>query len=151
MRIPDHILKFFHNQEIVIVSTLDAKGKIHCAVKGIVGIEENGKVYLIDLYLRHTFANLKNNPVMSITALDEDMFKGYTLKGKGLIVERKNIAAHIVQKWEERLIRRISKRVIKNIKKSVKARYHPEAAFPRPQYLIEMVVQKIVNLAPVSV
>lgn len=142
------IIYFFHKQEFVIVSTLDSRGGIHCSAKGIVGIEEEGKIYIIDLYKAQTLANLKNNPVVTITAVDVSSFEGYSLKGIAKIVDRVQIKEHIIKKWEERVINRISGRVVKDIKKDKRSLIHPEACFPRPEYMIEMEVQEIVDLRP---
>ena len=121
---------------------------IHCSAKGIVGIDEEGKVYLIDLYRANTFNNLKRDSTISITAVDEHQFMGYTLKGRARITEREKIEDHIINNWEERVIQRVSDRVIKNIKEEQKDSYQPEALFPQPQYLIEMEVDEVVNLTP---
>jgi uncharacterized pyridoxamine 5'-phosphate oxidase family protein len=142
------IVGFLSKQKFVIVSTLDSDGSIHCSAKGIVGIEETGKVYLIDLYRSGTFRNLKNNPLVTLTAVNEHEFTGYSLKGKAKIVEREEIKDHIIKEWEERVIDRISQRVIKNIKKDKGSTKHPESRFPHPQYLIEIDVKNIADLTP---
>ncbi|MFH1768473.1 MAG: pyridoxamine 5'-phosphate oxidase family protein, partial [Candidatus Omnitrophota bacterium] len=112
----ESVIYLFERQGFVIVSTLDDTGTIHCSAKGVVGIEKEGRVYLIDLYRRNTFNNLKRNPTISITAIDEDQFIGFTLKGKAVIVERDKIGGQIIKKWEDRVIRRVSKRVVSDIK-----------------------------------
>ena len=142
------VIEFFQKQGFVIVSTLDPKGQIHCSAKGIVGIKEKEGVYLIDIYRARTFNNLKKNGTISITAVDDHEFKGYTLKGRAKIVEREKIKANIIESWEQRVIDRISKRVIKNIRRDKGSGTHPESRFPHPQYLIEMQVQEVIDLAP---
>jgi uncharacterized pyridoxamine 5'-phosphate oxidase family protein len=147
-KIPSDIISFLEKQGFVIVSTLDPGGTIHCAAKGLVAVEEKGKLYLIDLYRKTTFNNLQNNSTISITAVDEHEFIGYTLKGKAKIVEREKIKEEIIRNWEEGIIRRISSRVIKNIKRELKSLHHPESRFPHPEYLIEMEIREIVDLTP---
>jgi uncharacterized pyridoxamine 5'-phosphate oxidase family protein len=147
-KLSSDIIYFLEKQGFVIVSTFDARDRIHCAAKGIAGIEKQGKVYLIDLYKAQTFNNLLRNPNISITAVDEHLFVGYTLKGKAKIVERESIKNHIIDKWEERVIQRISKRLIRNLKNERKSFHHPETRFPRPQYLIEVEVEEIIDLTP---
>jgi len=141
------IIQFFQRQGFVIVSTLDPEGKIHCSAKGIVGADQN-KVYLIDLYKARTFNNLIKNPTVTITAVDEHEFIGFALKGTARIVNRDDFKGQVVQDWEEKLINRISKRVIKNVKQDKGSSKHPEAAFPQPEYLIEVEIQEVVDLAP---
>ena len=147
-KITEDIIHLFHKQGFVIVSTLDVRGSIHCSAKGIAGIEAEGKVYLIDLYQGKTFSNLKQNPTISITAIDEDEFSGFTLKGKARIVDREGIKDHIIASWEEKVVQRVSRRVIGHIKKEKKSPHHPEAIFLHPQYLIEVDVDSVVDLTP---
>jgi len=147
-KITEEITRLFCKQGFVIVSTLDSVGSIHCSAKGIAGIEAEGKIYLIDLYCGKTFSNLKLNPTISITAVDEDEFSGFTLKGKAKIVDREEIKDHIVASWEDKVLQRVSNRVIGHIKDEKKSRHHPEAIFPHPQYLIEVDVDSVVDLTP---
>ena len=142
------VIYVFKKQGFVIVSTLDLNGGIHCAAKGIVGMDQGGRVYIIDLYKNKTFNNLKKNPIVSITAVDEETFTGYTLKGKAKIVDREEIKNHIIESWENKVIQRVSKRVIGDIKKEIKSLHHPEAIFPQPQYLIEVDVESVIDLTP---
>jgi len=142
------LINFFEKQTFVIVSTIDSKKRIHCAAKGIVGIDKRGKIYLIDLYKTTTFRNLQKNHTVSITAVDEHFFMGYTLKGWARMVARSKIETPLIKKWEEKVTQRISRRLIKNVKDNRDSRHHPEAKFPRPQYLIEMSVEEVVDLTP---
>ena len=146
--IPIEVINFLHKQSFVIVSTIDANSYIHCAAKGIVHIEKQGKVYLIDLYRGSTFKNLKNKPIASITSVDEKHFKGFTLKGKASIVEKKDFDSKHIKVWEEKVIKRISQRLIKSVQEEKGISSHPEAHLPPAQYLIELEVEEIVDLTP---
>ena len=149
MKLDRDIIHFMAQQGFVIVSTLDEKGHIHCSAKGIVGLEERGKIYIIDLYLQKTYKNLKRNPIVSITSVDEHNFKGFTLQGKARVVPREDIKEHIMQRWEEKIINRISKRVVKGVQLESKSQSHFEAHLPHhPQYLIEIDVENIIDLSP---
>jgi len=145
------VVSFFNKQNVVIVSTLDARGHIHCAAKGLVGIKKEGKVCIIDLYQLNTFDNLKRSAAITITAVDEPDFIGYSLKGRGKIVERQEIKEHVIAEWDERVVQRISQRVIANIRKSSQDSFHPEAQLPLPQYLITVEVEEVVDLTPAHI
>ncbi|MBU4304599.1 MAG: pyridoxamine 5'-phosphate oxidase family protein [Candidatus Omnitrophica bacterium] len=145
----DMAVHFLKKQEFVIVSTLNEDGAIHCSVKGIVGIAKEGQVFLIDLYRASTYNNLKNNPVITITAVDGHLFTGYSLQGTAKMVEREEIKEHLIVNWEERVLQRISKRMVQNMKDDKPhGSHHPETMFPLPQYLIEVDVEKVIDLAP---
>ncbi|RKY37738.1 MAG: hypothetical protein DRP78_00160 [Candidatus Omnitrophota bacterium] len=149
MQIPDNVIYFLEKQGVVIVSTMDEKGNIHCSVKGIVGIEKQGRVFVVDLYLHKTFENLKQNPRVSITAVDEHKFEGYTMQGKGKVVLSEKIKGSLALNWEKRTIERISRRVLKSVQSGVKSKSHFEAELPAvPAYLIEIDAEKIIDLSP---
>lgn len=149
MKLDKDILNFFEKQDSVVVSTIDAVGNIHCAIKGIVSAKEEDKVFLIDLYLRETFKNLKKNPLISITALDEHLFKGYTIQGEAEIISRDKIHEEIFEDWERRVVERISKRISRSVGAGLQSRVHHEAHLPtHPQYLIKVTVKNVVDLRP---
>lgn len=144
---PD-IVEFFHNQHFTVISTIDKKGYPHNSCKGIVQIDESGKVYLLDLYMSKTYENLNANPHISITAVDEHKFKGYCLKGKAKIVQKNKVSKGILKLWEDKITSRISHRLLKNIKGEKGHAAHPEALLPTPTYLIVVDVEEIVDLIP---
>ena len=146
-KLPGDVLGYFEKRGVVIVSTIDPKGHIHCAAKGIVRMDASGKVYLLDLYHGQTFQNLRGNPAIAITAIDERHFSGYTLQGKAKVVEDK-LVPEDVAKWEERVAKRITSRIIDSLQREVKSSVHPEAHLPKPKYLIVMSVDQIIDLSP---
>jgi len=151
MVLPDKVTSFFEKQGFVIVSTIDNKNGIHSSIKGIVSIEQQGNIYLMDLYMGATCANLKRNNKISITAVDEKHFIGYALKGKARIIEREEIKSHIIEKWDSRINKRISSRLIRHIREEEHSSGNPEADLPLPKYLIIMEVDEIVDLSPRSI
>lgn len=142
------IIRFFHKQHFTVVTTIDSKGCPHNSCKGILNIEKNGQVYLLDLYKGKTYENLKKNPHINITAVDEHKFIGYSLKGIARIVKREGMESHLVKSWEEKITKRISHRVLKNIRGEKGHPMHPEASLPKPEYLIEVKVKEVVDLTP---
>lgn len=147
-KLKDEIIQFFHKQNLVIVSTISPDGSLHNSCKGIIKINQNGKIYLLDLYKGQTFSNLERNPRISITAVDEHKFKGYCLTGKARIIGGQKVPSGIISSWEDRIISRITQRVIKNLGGQQGHPRHPEALLPRPEYLVVMEVENIIDLTP---
>ena len=147
-KLPDGVINFLQNQGYVIVSTVDKAGSLHNSCKGIVDIKSDGKVYLLDLYKGKTFENLKNNPHISITAVDEHSFVGYCLKGKARIVTAEEVSPRIIKAWEDKIASRLTRRVIKNIHEEKGQLRHPEALLPKPKYLIAIEAEEIIDLTP---
>ncbi|MBU3912418.1 MAG: pyridoxamine 5'-phosphate oxidase family protein [Candidatus Omnitrophica bacterium] len=144
----EDLVRFFHKQHYTVITTIDENGFPHNSCKGIVEIDKTGMIYLLDLYKEKTHANLHKNPNISITAVDEHKFIGYSLKGKARLVKRDKIESRTVKLWEDKITKRLSHRLIKNIKGEKGHPKHPEALLPKPEYLIEVDVEEIVDLTP---
>lgn len=147
-KLNEAIVQFFHEQGFVIVSTLDKDGSIHNSCKGIVDIDKNGKIYLLDLYRKTTFENLKRNPNISITAVDEHRFKGFCLKGKAKEIKTEKLSPDVLKAWEQKISGRITQRVIKNVKEDKSQAKHPEVFLPHPEYLIVTEIKEVIDLTP---
>jgi predicted pyridoxine 5'-phosphate oxidase superfamily flavin-nucleotide-binding protein len=147
-KLSDEIIHFFENQGCVVVSTIDKNGSVHNSCKGIVKINREGSVYLLDLYRARTRDNLMRNPHISITAIDEHKFIGYCLKGKARIVLEDELHSQIIKAWEDRITSRLTRRLLKNIREEKGHPRHPEVLLPKPEYMIAMEVEEIVDLTP---
>jgi len=148
MGLSDKVVSFFEKQNFVIVATLDGKGAVHCSAKGIIGVDL-GEILVADLYLTHTYKNLKKNPQVSLTAVEEHSFTGYTLQGKARLVVREDIPVEWIEQWESRIVKRMSHRVVKGVQNKSKSRVHFEAGLPpHLQYVMAVRVDNVVDLAP---
>lgn len=142
------IIHFFQNQGFVIISTIDENGIPHSSCKDIIKIEPEGGIYLMDVYKARTFKNLQNNQNASITSVDEHKFKGYCLKGKAKIAESDKLGPEVFKAWEDKIASRATHRVLKNIRGEKGHALHPETQLPKPQYMIYLQVEEIVDLTP---
>ena len=147
-KLSEDIIHFFQNQGCVMVSTIDASGSVHNACKGIIKINPSGRVYMLDLYRGKTYENLSRNRHISITAIDEHKFIGYSLKGKAEAIPEIKMKAQIIKAWEERITSRLTRRLLKNIHEEKGHPSHPEVLLPKPEYMIAMEVEEIVDLTP---
>lgn len=147
-KLSDEIIQFFRRQNFVIISTIDACGSVHNSCKGILKIDRNGYVHLLDLYMGRTYTNLQRNSHVTITAVDEHKFIGYCLKGRARIVHYGKIEAMAIAAWEEKISGRIAQRLLKNFRGEKGHPRHPESLLPRPQYMIVMRIKAVINLTP---
>jgi general stress protein 26 len=147
-KLTDEIIRFFQHQNFVIVSTVDKNGFAHSSCKGIVKIDKDGQAYLLDAYKARTYRNLRRNPYLNITAIDEHKFIGYCLKGRATLVSKSKLDADMLEAWENRITGRLTQRLLKNIHGEKGHLRHPEALLPKPKYLIAMEIEEIVDLTP---
>ncbi len=145
----DTIVQFFQKQGCVIISSIDSNGFPHSSCKGIVRIDKRGSIYLLDAYRGKTFQNLQNNPYVSVTSFDEDKFIGYCLKGRARLLSKEEVSPGMIKAWEDRITSRLTQRLLKNIRGEVKGHpAHPEALLPKPEHMIVVSVEEVVDLTP---
>ena len=147
-QIPTGVIDFLRTQGFVIVSSIDKNGFPHSSCKDIVKIDSSGKIYLIDVYYGLTAENIRNNPRVSISAVDEHKFIGFCLKGKAKIMLDDEISQEFIKSWEDNITSRLTKRLLNNLAQDKSRAHHPEASLPRPKQLISIEVEEIVSLAP---
>jgi hypothetical protein len=73
---------------------------------------------------------------------------GYCLKGKAEIVKIEKLPPEISKNWEEKIASRITQRIIKNLHEEKGHPLHPESLLPKPEYMILMTVEEVIDLAP---
>jgi general stress protein 26 len=147
----EDIIHFFKKQGAVIVSTVDASGRPHSSCKDIVHMDPEGDIYLLDLYKGRTRANLTVNPNICITAVDEHKFKGFCIEGAANLVPASEIKSRIIKAWDERVTSRVTKRVLRELREDGGHPSYPELSMPKPEYMIVMKVENVVDLAPHAV
>lgn len=147
-KIAEEIVDFFYNQSFVIVSTLGIDKIPHTSCKGIVEIDPKGLIYLLDLYRGQTYENLKHHKYLSITAVDEHRFKGYCLKGEVKSIREEDITDKVIEAWGNRVTSRITQRLLRNMHGEKGHSQHPEILLPKPEFMIIMQVEEIVDLKP---
>ena len=147
-QIPSLVVDFFSTQGFVIVSSIDKNGFPHISCKDIIKIDARGEVYLIDVHHGLTVENIRRNPQVSISAVDEPKFMGYCLKGRAVVIPEHKINQDFIQAWEDNITSRLSKRLLYNLAQDKPRGHHPEAKLPRPKHLIIITVEKIVDLTP---
>jgi uncharacterized pyridoxamine 5'-phosphate oxidase family protein len=147
-QLPEKVVNFFQEQGCVVISTIDEHGFPHSSCKDIIKVENSGKVYLLDAYKGKTFDNLKSNSKSNITAFDEHKFTGFCLKGKAHLVSSQGLNKETIKAWEDKITSRLARRLLKNIHEDKGRSIHPEAALPRPQNMIVLEVEEVIDLAP---
>ena len=145
-KLSDNLVNFFYSQGCVIVSSIDKDGFPHSTCKGIVDINRRGRIYVLDLYRGKTYNNLRRNKKIAITAIDEHKFSGYCLKGKAKIISDIKLYPQIIKAWEDRVTSRLTQRVLRNLRGEKGHSRHPEVLLPKPEYIIEMKVEEVVDL-----
>lgn len=150
MEFSEKVASFFKSRKVVLVMTMEEGGTIHSAVKGILEVDpKEGKILLVDLYSGETLRNIRNNPLVNITAIDEQRFEGYALQGMASIIPQDKIHGDFIRKWQDHITKRISERIVASVRSGKKSKKIFEAHLAmKPQYMIEIKADRVTDLAP---
>jgi len=148
-KIPPVAQNILNKHHFVVVSSFNQKRAIHTSLKAVVDIDPKGKIFILDLYKGVTYNNIKQNPKITLTIVDEHKFLGYSIQGRARILKKGSFSKKILDIWHEKLAKRIARRIIRHAKELVPGRDAvPEAGFPLPEYLMQVDVDKVMDLAP---
>jgi uncharacterized pyridoxamine 5'-phosphate oxidase family protein len=150
-RLNDDVINFFKKQSFVIVTTLDPDGTPHDSCKDVIRVSRDGRIYLLDLYMRRTYRNLQNNPNMCVAQVDEHRFWGYCLKGRGRVAKLDRLRTRVNAIWQQKVNARIVNRIIRNIHDEQGHPAQPESLLPRPEYMVIMDVTEVIDLTPAHI
>ena len=147
--IPHNVKQFLEKEHYVIVASLNKNKNIHTSAKGVLEVDPKGKIYILDLYKAWTYRNVKRNSSVTLTLVDDHKFKGYSIEGRAKIIKEDILSKKTMKVWHDKLAKRIARRIVRHIKEETgEHKAIPEAKFPLPKYLIEVSVDRIVDLAP---
>ncbi len=149
IKIAEDVKFFLEKEHFVIVSSLSKENIIHTSAKAIIEIQPKGKIFLLDLYKAETYSNIKNNPNVTLTSVNDHSYRGYSIEGRAKIIQEDSIAEKTLKSWHDKISKRIARRLIRHMKEEVSSEKHiPEARFPLPKYVIEVDIQRVIDLAP---
>lgn len=148
-KISSSVKNLLGKQHFVIVASLNKSGTIHTSAKGVVDVDPKGKIFILDVYKAKTYKNVKNNPHVTLTSIDEKNYRGYSIRGRASIIKEDKLPKDKLKIWHDKVSKRIAKRIIRHVRgESSGHEGIPEADFPLPQYIIEVSVEAVIDLAP---
>jgi predicted pyridoxine 5'-phosphate oxidase superfamily flavin-nucleotide-binding protein len=74
------------SREFISVASCNLEGRPNAAPKFLLKVEAN-YIYLVDYIIGNTFRNLKANPRVSLSFLDDNSLVGYQINGKVEIID----------------------------------------------------------------
>ena len=111
------IIDFLGHQMFLFIGTSDKRGRPHTSAKPLLKIEDN-YIYLVDFVVGRTYKNIKRNPKISLSAINENKVIGYQLYGKAEVVEKGNEFRGLAQEMSRKQIKLATERVVQGVRKS---------------------------------
>ncbi len=86
MIIPGMIQEEMKKQRVFALATASKDGVPNVVPVGMLFIGEDGKVWLVDNYLKKTLGNIRENPAVSFYVWNPEAKESYQIKGKASVV-----------------------------------------------------------------
>ena len=107
-----------HKGQLKVVSVASASkhGKPNSAPKMLVDVEFPNHLYFLDYKHTHSYANLLENPEVSVSFMNDAAFTGYRLNGRAQILAFGPEFDEAKKLWEKRLIAYEADRIIQRVR-----------------------------------
>jgi nitroimidazol reductase NimA-like FMN-containing flavoprotein (pyridoxamine 5'-phosphate oxidase superfamily) len=138
------IIELLKGIEFVHVSTCDERGRPNAAPKFLLKVEGNF-IYLVDYTIGRTWRNLKKNPRISFSFLDEGTLVGYQINGRAQIVDCGPLYGQLCDEMKERKIRLSVEHLIREVRGG-KRRENFEVSIANKFVIFKVEPEEIVEL-----
>lgn len=102
--------------KVISVASCAKGGKPNSAPKMLIDIERPNQVYFLDYNHTRSYANLQENPELSVSFMNDAAFTGYRLNGTAQILAAGAKFEEAKKRWEKRLIAYETDRMIQRIR-----------------------------------
>lgn len=138
------IIELLKKREFISIATCDLNGRPNAASKFILKIE-GGCIYLVDYIFGKSYENLKVNPRVSLSFVNNDSLKSYQINGSVELIENGTVyeesAAELVQKE----VSLSTDRIIKGVS-SGKHHENFEVAIPEKFVIFKVKIEETVEM-----
>jgi len=144
--IKERLEKFFRHVQFVDVATCNKQCRPNNAPKYILKVEGD-KIYIADYVLGATWNNLKENPLVSLTAVDNDSLIGYQFNGEAVLLEKGREYDELKEEFQVKKVKSSVERIIKSVREE-KPHHSFELVFPDRTGIIVVQIREIVDIGP---
>ena len=138
------ISQLLTKREFLHVGTADKKGRPNAVPKFVLK-HEKPQIYLVDFSDGRTIANLRINPIASLSFMDFENLEGYRIDGTVELLERGAEFKRLAKEMERRVIRLSADRVIEGSRTGKKFG-HYELEMPDKFIIIKFKIGKITKI-----
>ena len=142
--IPEQVSKLLKSKEFVYLATSDLAAQPTVAPKFLVKVEGN-LIYLIDYVAGRTWENIKVNPKVAVSFMNNDNLTGYLLRGSTAFVTSGPEFDQIVATLQEKQFEFTVERVVKGVQRG-KKHTDFEFAFPENGVIFKIKVEEVIEI-----
>ncbi len=111
----ENFLDHQKNLKVINIASCDLGGKPNSAAKMLVDVALPNRVFFLDYNFTQTVSNIKMNPQLSISFMDDTAFTGYRMTGIGEVMTSGPEFDEARKSWEKRLITYEADRIVRRM------------------------------------
>ena len=144
--LPREVTEILHEREFVSVATCDLKGRPNAAPKFLLKIVGNS-IYLVDYTIGKSWENIKINPRISISFMDQHSLRGYQLNGTVKIIDKGPEFKDMCDEMTRKEVRLTAKRIIEDVR-GEKKHENFEVLITEKFVILEASIKEAVEIGP---
>lgn len=146
--IPKNIRRLLEKTDFINVATCTLSSRPSGAFKFILKIDGND-IYLVDFARARTWENVKQNPFVSLSIIDDDILVDYQLNGSAEIIEPGGVFETLDKELDKKEVTFATKRVIESVRRQKKFPVN-EIPLAKRVVLLKVMVKETVELGPAA-
>lgn len=137
------VTELLKQRHFINVATCDREGKPNAIPKFILKVEGN-HIFLVDYTIGRTYANLKNNPRISLCFFNTDIVKGFQINGTVEVIEKGETYETIRAELEAREVSLATERILKGLSSGKRSQQY-EIAGPKKFVIFKMRMEEVIE------
>lgn len=143
-KITEKIRELLEKRKFISVGTATRNGQPNSAPK-LFFRARGDYVYLIDHVMGRTIANLKENPLVSISFMEQDALEGYRLNGTAKVIERGKSYNAMLKEWGQRVVKLSADRILEALRTGTK-HHHFEVEISEKFAILKIKVNSVIKI-----
>lgn len=143
-KITENMLGLFKKREFVSIATADKAGQPNSVPRFFL-CAKGDFIYLIDHVMGRTVFNINENPLVSVSFMDQDSLEGYRFNGSAKVLTGGKTYDAMLAEWNKRVVKLSAERVLEAIRTG-KKRGHYEVEISEKFALLKIKVESVVKI-----
>ncbi len=143
-KITEKIQELLGKRKFVSVGTATRDGRPNSAPKLFLHAKRDS-LYLIDHVMGQTVVNIKENPLVSVSFMEQDALEAYRLNGTAKVIERGKSYDAMLREWDEKVVKLSADRVIEAVRTG-KKHEHFEVEISEKFAILKIKINDVVKI-----
>lgn len=135
------------DMKVINVASCDKEGKPNSAAKMLMDVVEPNEIYFLDYRYTQTYSNVKENPQLSVSFMNDASFTGFRLTGPAEALDSGPQFEKVKKNWDRLLISYEADRILQRVMGRYSTK-ESESMLPRDFIIVKVVAKEAAVIKP---